>query len=58
VEAQLLSLANEMDGVVTEIVRLQATGPESAQDFVPEIVKRLQQESEQLRAFERQAMRF
>ncbi|MGC9346911.1 MAG: hypothetical protein ACP5JG_02130 [Anaerolineae bacterium] len=57
VEAQLLSLANEMDGVVTEIVRLQAAGPENAETFVPEIVKRLQQESEQLCVFEQQAVR-
>ena len=54
VEAQLLSLANEMDGVVTEVVRLQAGGPEGASDQVPELVNRLRRETEQLRTFEKQ----
>jgi chromosome segregation ATPase len=57
VEAQLLSLANEMDGVMTEVVRLQAAGPEGARSQVSDLVRRLQQETEHLRAFEQQAMR-
>lgn len=57
VEAQLLGLANEMDGVMTEVVRLQAAGPESAREPVADLARRLQQEAEQLRAFEQQAMR-
>jgi chromosome segregation ATPase len=56
VEAQLLSLANEMDGVVTEVVRLQAAGPESARRQVPDLVSRLQQETQRLRTFEQQAV--
>ena len=58
VEAQLMSLANEMDGVVTEVVRLQAAGPERAAVQVPAIAERLQQETAQLRAFEQQASEF
>lgn len=55
VEAQLMSLANDMDGITTEIVRLQAAGPESAQAYVPNLVARMRKESEELRAFEQQA---
>jgi chromosome segregation ATPase len=57
VEAQILGVANEMDGVVTEIVRLQAAGPEDAGPYVMDIVHRLRQETEQLGAFEQQAAR-
>jgi chromosome segregation ATPase len=56
VEAQLMSLANEMDGVVTEVVRLQAAGPERAAAEVPTITKRLRDETEQLRTFEQDAV--
>ena len=55
VEAQLMSLANEMDGVVTEVVRLQAAGPDKAAAQVPAIADRLREETAQLRAFEEQA---
>lgn len=57
VEAQLLGVANEMDGVVTEIVRLHAAGPEGTESYVMDIVRRLQEETEQLTLFEQQAMR-
>jgi dynactin complex subunit len=57
VEAQLMSLTNEMDGIVTEVIRLQAVGPEDAARFVPALVKRIREESEQLRQFEKEAMR-
>ena len=57
VEAQLLSLANEMDGIVTEVVRLQATGADSAAAFVPELVMHLRQQTAQLRVFEKEATR-
>jgi chromosome segregation ATPase len=50
VEAQLISLSNEMEGVVTEIVRLQASGPEGARRGTPELVERLRQETAELRA--------
>ncbi len=57
VEAQLMSLANEMDGVVTEVVRMQAAGADSAAAFVPELVTRLRQETLQLQIFEQEATR-
>jgi chromosome segregation ATPase len=56
VEAQLLSLSNEMDSVVTEVVRLQAIGPQDASRHVPDLVRRLRQQSAQLKAFEREAV--
>jgi chromosome segregation ATPase len=55
VEAQMMSLANEMDGVVTEVVRLQAVGTERAASQVPVIAERLRTETDQLREFEEQA---
>jgi hypothetical protein len=57
VEAQLMSLSNELDGVVTEVVRLQAMGPDAAAGFVPDLVNRLREESAQLKEFEREAVR-
>ncbi len=57
VEAQLMALANMMDGVITEVVRLQAAGPESAAAFVPELTTRLRQETAQLTVFEQEATR-
>ncbi len=57
VDAQLLNLANELDGVVTEVVRLQAISPADADVYVSKIVNRLQGEAEQLRTFERRAIR-
>jgi chromosome segregation ATPase len=55
VEAQLLSLANEMDGTVTEVIRLQAMGPEDAANYMPALVKKLQGQRAELEAFEREA---
>jgi len=57
VEAQLMSLANEMDSVVTEVIRLQAVGPKDAAHLVPELVKRLQEQSNQLEGFERETVK-
>jgi len=57
VEAQLMALANAMDGVVTEVVRLQAAGAESAAAFVPALTTRLRQETAQLDIFEQEATR-
>jgi hypothetical protein len=48
VEAQLLGLANEMDGVVAEVIRLQAAGPEGAERGVPALVDRLREQAAQL----------
>lgn len=57
VEAQLLSLVNEMDGVMTEVVRLQAMGAEAALGSVPALVERLRQQRRELEAFEQEAVR-
>lgn len=57
VEAQLVSLANEMDGVLTEMIRLQAMGPKDAARHVPALVKHLRDQSAQLEEFAREAVR-
>ncbi len=57
VEAQLLSLTNELEGVVTEVIRLQAMGHEDAARFAPALVKRLRQEAAQLKTFERESVK-
>ena len=56
VEAQLLSLANEMDSILTEVVRLQAMGAKDAARYVPDIVKRMREQSAQLKQFERESV--
>lgn len=56
VEAQILSLASEMDSLVAEVIRLQAAGPENAARHVPELVERIREESAQLKQFEREAV--
>lgn len=56
VEAQLLSLSNEMDGVMTEMVRLQAVEPDEASRHVEALVEKLRQETAELETFERQAV--
>ncbi len=57
VEAQLLSMASEMDSVVTEVIRLQAMGPQDAAKLVPEVVQKLRQESAELSDFQKEAIR-
>jgi len=52
VEAQLMSVANEVDGIVTEVVRLQALGAESASANAPSLVARLRQETAHLKVFD------
>lgn len=56
VEAQLMSLSNELDATVTEVIRLQAMGADSAKQFVPELTERLRQQRLQLREFESEAV--
>lgn len=56
VEAQLMSLSNELDATVTEIIRFQAMGPDAAKPFVPELKERLRQQRLQLKKFEREAV--
>jgi hypothetical protein len=57
VEAQLLSLANVMDSVVAEVIRLQAMGTAEAESHVPALVDRLRQQSAELAAFGRGIVR-
>ena len=56
VEAQLMSLSNEMDGIVTEVIRLQAMGHKEAARFVPTVTQKLREQATQLKAFEREAI--
>jgi chromosome segregation ATPase len=56
VEAQLVSLSNEMEGLMTEVVRLQAAGAEGADQRVPVLVEMLREQTAQLRQFEREAV--
>lgn len=56
VEAQLMSLSNELDATVTEVIRLQAMGVDSAKQFVPELKERLRQQRLQLKEFEAEAV--
>lgn len=56
VEAQLLGLANEMDGVVTEVIRLQASGPAEAQRQAPALVDKLREQAAHLARSEREAV--
>jgi hypothetical protein len=56
VEAQLLGLANELDGLVTEVVRLQAMAPDNAAQHVSRLVDSLYQQSAQIAAFEREVV--
>jgi hypothetical protein len=56
VEAQLMGLTNELDGVMSEVIRLHAMAPDDAARHVPELRQRLQEQSEQILAFEREAI--
>jgi hypothetical protein len=55
-EAQLLGLANEMDGVVTEVIRLQAAGPADAERRVPALVADIREQVTQLKKSEQEAV--
>ena len=56
VEAQLLGLANDLDGVVSEVIRLQAMSPDDAERHVSGLVENLRQQSTQISAFEREVV--
>ena len=56
VEAQLMSLSNEMDGIVTEVIRLQAMGHKESARFVSALAQKLREQAAQLKAFEREAV--
>jgi hypothetical protein len=53
VEAQLVGLVNEMDGIVAEVVRLQAAGPEEAERRAPDLVAKIRDQSAELEQSER-----
>lgn len=55
VEAQLISLTNEMEGIMTEAVRLQALGAHEVEPRVSALVAKLRDEASDLKAFERTA---
>jgi hypothetical protein len=54
VEAQLLGLANELDGVVAEVIRLQAMAPGDAERHVNGLLRGLREQSSQVAEFERE----
>jgi predicted nucleic acid-binding Zn-ribbon protein len=56
VEAQLMSLANEMDGLVAEIIRLQAAGPAEAERLAPGLLEKLREESDELAQSEQETV--
>jgi hypothetical protein len=56
VEAQLVGLSNEMEAVMTELIRLQAAGAREAGEQVPQLVQKLREEIEKLQTFEREAV--
>jgi hypothetical protein len=56
VEAQLLSLASDLDGVVSEVMRLQGMSPRDASTHVSRITRDLREQSDQLGAFQREAI--
>jgi hypothetical protein len=56
VEAQLLGLATEMDGIVTEVIRLQAAGPADAERGVPALVAKIREQVTQLVKSEQEAV--
>jgi hypothetical protein len=56
VEAQILGLANELDGLVTEVVRLQTMAPDDAAQHASRLVDNLRQQSAQIAAFEREVV--
>jgi hypothetical protein len=57
VEAQLISLSNELEGVITEVIRLQAMGAEEAERHVNPLVEKLREEAAQLETFERETVK-
>jgi hypothetical protein len=57
VEAQLLGLANELDGLVAEVIRLQAMVPRDAAQYVDGLLANLRQQSAQFAQFEREVVR-
>jgi hypothetical protein len=55
VEAQLASLATEMDAILADIVRLQALGAAQAEKEAPEIVRQIRVRAAQVEEFTKEA---
>lgn len=55
VQAQFVSLANELDGLLAEIIRLQAQGGEAAAKRVPDLQQTLRSQKRELIQFEQEA---
>jgi hypothetical protein len=58
VEAQLASLASTLDSVHTEAVRLQAISPQGVREGVPELMRMIHEQEEQLTIFHMQVSSF
>jgi hypothetical protein len=57
VEAQLLSVATEMDRIVADVLRLQAVGGQEARRRPAQLVRRLRAQQAELTRFEQEALR-
>jgi uncharacterized protein YqgV (UPF0045/DUF77 family) len=55
VEAQLTSMATTMDGILADIVRLQAMGGAQAEKEVADIIRQIRSQSAQVEKFAKEA---
>jgi hypothetical protein len=55
VEAQLASMTTTMDGILADIVRLQAMGGAQAEKEVPDIIRQIRSQSTQVEKFAKEA---
>ncbi len=58
VEAQLLSLANDMDSTVSQLLRMQALPPGEAEKYAPGLAQQLYKQSAELTTFEQNIIHF
>lgn len=55
VDAQLTSLANEMEATLAEVIRLQAMGAKTTKQEMPELLGRVRKQIDQLNQFDKEA---
>jgi uncharacterized protein YqgV (UPF0045/DUF77 family) len=55
VEAQLASMSTTMDGILADIIRLQAMGGAQAEKEVPDIIRQIRSQSAQVEKFAKEA---
>ena len=55
VDAQLTSLASELESTLTEVIRLQSLGGQAAGQQAPQLVTRIKSQIDQLHQFDREA---